>query len=280
MTSIARSLIARAGETAKTARDKGKAIAVDRAPNLGVAIAGSATADAAATDRLVKILNGPDKNHRYDLQTEVIIKRVLGKGDLAVDVGCHEGAILDSMIAASPGTAHIAFEPLPHLYDALVEKYAGIELHRKALVAEPAGDLEFHHVVSNPGYSGLKERRYDRPDETVELISVPTTKLDDIVGDRSPKLIKIDVEGAELGVLEGGRETIERCQPIVVFEHGLGGSDIYGTDPTDIAGFFADADMVVSLLGTWLDDGPPLTVEQFSEQFHQGKNYYFIAHPK
>ncbi len=282
VTSIARSLLAQARDTARdkgrVARDKGRAIA-DRTPVLADAVGRSESIEAAATARLAQILNGPDKNHRYDLQTHVIIERVLGPGDLAIDVGCHEGAILDSMIAAAPGSTHIAFEPLPHLFDALVEKYDGTELHRMALVAEPVGDLEFHHVVTNPGYSGLKERRYDRPDETVELISVPTAKLDDIVGDRSPALIKVDVEGAELGVLQGGRATIVRCQPIVVFEHGLGGSDIYGTDPTDIAAFFAEADMGVSLLGTWLEDGPPLSTEQFSEQFHEGHNYYFIAHP-
>ncbi len=278
-------MIARATTTARTARDKGKAIAADKAPglssNLGSAVH-NVSGGPTAAEQLVSVFNGPDKNHRYDLQTEVVIKRVLGAGDLAVDVGCHEGAILDSMIEASPGTAHIAFEPLPHLFDALVAKYAesGVEFHRKALLAEPSGDLEFHHVVSNPGYSGLKERRYDRPDETVELISVPTATLDDIVGERSPKLIKIDVEGAELGVLQGGRATITRCTPIVVFEHGLGGSDIYGTDPTDVAAFFDEAGMAISLLGTWLEDGPPLTTEQFSAQFHEGRNYYFLAHPR
>ncbi len=283
MTSIADQLKARARDTARVAKDRARSgqTAIrdkvgDRVGDKVGLVMDSGDPDA----RLINILNGQDKNHRYDLQTAVIIDRVLSDDDVAIDVGCHEGAILDHMLAAAPNGRHLAFEPLPHLHGALVEKYPDTEIHRVALVAEPAGDLEFHHVVSNPGYSGLKERRYDRPNETVELISVPTAKLDDLVDGRAPKLIKIDVEGAELGVLQGAGDTIAAHRPIVVFEHGLGGSDIYGTDPSDIASFFAERDMVVSLLGTWLDDGPPLSNEQFSDQFHQGRNYYFIAHPE
>lgn len=259
----------RARDTARAARDRARTYVGPDPTLLG-------DPDA----RLIEIMNGQDKNHRYDLQTAVIIDRVLGPADFAIDVGCHEGAILDHMIKAAPDVRHLAFEPLPHLHRALIANYVNTDIHRVALVAEPDGDLEFHHVVSNPGYSGLKQRRYDRPNETVEVISVPTAKLDDLVrADQEPKLIKIDVEGAELGVLQGASKTIARCQPIVVFEHGLGGSDIYGTDPSDISAFFATHGMDVSLLGSWLDGGPALTAAQFSEQFHQGINYYFIAHP-
>lgn len=275
MTSIADQLRTRARDTARLAKNRARTAPAALRDRVGPAIDG-VDPDA----RLVQVLNGPDKNHRYDLQTAVIIDRVLEGDDVAIDVGCHEGAILDHMLAAAPHGRHLAFEPLPHLHSALIHKYPDTEIHRLALVADPSGDLEFHHVVSNPGYSGLKERRYDRPNETVELISVPTAKLDDLASDRAPKLIKIDVEGAEMGVLQGAANTIGKHRPIVVFEHGLGGSDIYGTDPSDIAHFFAEREMAVSLLGTWLEDGPSLSNEQFSAQFHQGRNYYFIAHPR
>ena len=34
-------------------------------------------------------------------------------------------------------------------------------------------------------------------------------------------LIKIDVEGAELGVLQGATAVLERCRPYVIVEHGV-----------------------------------------------------------
>ena len=204
----------------------------------------------------------------------------MGQNDFAIDVGCHEGAILDHMIAAAPEVRHLAFEPLPHLAKSLRKKYPQIEHHELALVAEPDGPIQFHHVVSNPGYSGIRERRYDREGEKVDIIEVATARLDDLVPDtKNPVLIKIDVEGAELGVLQGGQKTISRAKPLVVFEHGLGGSDRYGTTPESIHAFFSACDMQVSLLGTWLEDGPSLSVDQLKAQYEQGLNYYFIAHP-
>lgn len=227
----------------------------------------------------IKLITGSDKNHRYDIQTAAIIAKVMGPDDLGIDIGCHQGAILDHMIKAAPEVRHLAFEPLPHLADALRSKYDGVELHQLALMAKPSGNIEFHHVVSNPGYSGILERRYDRPDEEIDLISVATAKLDDLVPTSlTPVIIKIDVEGAELGVLQGGRETIVRAKPLVVFENGLGASDHYGTTPGDIYDFFESCGMRLSLLGTWLEDGPSLSKDQHREQFEQGHNYYFIGH--
>ncbi len=225
-------------------------------------------------------MTGADKNHRYDVQTAAIIAKTMGPYDFAIDIGCHEGAILDHMISAAPKVRHLAFEPLPHLARELRKNYPGIEHHELALVAEPDGYIEFHHVVSNPGYSGIRERRYDREGEQVDIIQVATARLDDVVPpSRDPVLIKIDVEGAELGVLRGGRTTIKRAKPLVIFEHGLGGSDRYGTTPQAIHEFFSSCQMQVSLLGTWLEDGPPLSVEQLQTQYEHGLNYYFVAHP-
>ena len=90
--------------------------------------------------------------------------------------------------------------------------------------------------------------------------------------------IKIDVEGAEMLVLSGAKKTIERCKPIVVFEHGLGASDVYGTTPRQIFIFFRDCGMNISLMRDWLSAKPPLSINAFEDEFNQSKNYYFIAH--
>lgn len=227
---------------------------------------------------MISLLAGVEKNRRYDLQTAAVIRRVVGPTALGVDVGAHTGDILRHLVAAAPAIPHLAIEPLPHLADALRSRFPTAVVHQSALVAEPSGPVEFHHVTSNPAYSGILERRYDRPNETVEQISVPTARLDDLCT-TAPSFIKIDVEGAELGVLRGASRVIGDHRPVVVFEHGLGASDRYGTTPEDVFDYFADRAMTVNLLATWLEDGPALSRDQFCEQFHAGVNFYFLAAP-
>ncbi|HLY39530.1 MAG TPA: FkbM family methyltransferase [Candidatus Binatia bacterium] len=53
------------------------------------------------------------------------------------------------------------------------------------------------------------------------------------LGHGTPRLRRqrLDVEGAELEVLRGAGRTLHRWKPYVVFEHGLGAADSYGTSP-------------------------------------------------
>jgi hypothetical protein len=93
-------------------------------------------------------------------------------------------------------------------------------------------------------------------------------------------LVKVDVEGGELGVFRGGLETLRRTRPVVVFECGLGGADLFGSAPEDIFDVLhGGAALRLFLLEDWLDAGSPLSREGFVEQFSRGLNYYFVAAP-
>jgi len=217
-------------------------------------------------------------NELYDEWARQIARRVLRPGLIGIDVGAHAGDMLRPMVEAAPGERHIAIEPIPSLAAELRKNFPTVSVHQLALAAEAGPDVSFHHVTSNPGYSGLRERRYDRESETVALITVRTARLDDLVPeDADVAMIKIDVEGGELGVLLGAGRTLE-AKPVVVFEHGLGAADHYGTTPDDIWSVFEAASMRVSLLDAYLERGPSLTAPEFSDQFHSGQNYYFVAH--
>jgi FkbM family methyltransferase len=220
-------------------------------------------------------------NQRYDRQTKKVIEAVCNAGSNCIDVGCHKGEILDIMLKNAPSGNHYAFEPIPLLYENLVKKYAqrNVLIHRLALSNE-TGKTSFNYVVSNPAYSGLKKRTYDRPNEKDERIDVDTAKLDDLIPPTLQiDLIKIDVEGAELQVLEGGIKTITRCKPVIIFEHGLGASEFYGSSPEKIFAFFENAGLRVSLMEKWLKGEESFNLESFSDQFYNRKNFVFIACP-
>lgn len=222
------------------------------------------------------------KNQLYDHLTAEVIRKVLRRGSCSIDVGCHKGDILKLMLKAAPAGYCYAFEPLPDFCAGLRQKFTrpGIEIHEIAL-SDADGEAEFNHVVSNPGYSGFRKRRYDRPTETDTRIRVRMRRLDDIVDpQRKVDFIKIDVEGAELQVLRGATAMLQRDHPVVVFEHGLGAADCYGTRPEDVhALLVGQCGMQIWTMDAWLRGAAPLSQAAFCEQFDQRLNYYFLAGP-
>ena len=229
-----------------------------------------------------RLLGTIDKNTFYDVLSYEIMKRRLGRRSVCVDVGCHKGSFLRWMMELAPEGTFYAFEPLPELYKNLAASFPlpQVKVFNLAL-SNQAGFVTFNHVISNPAYSGLCKRKYDRPNETDCTISVTTDLLDNIVeGKDHIDFIKIDVEGAELQVLQGAIRTISRCRPIIVFEHGVGAADCYGTRPEHVYDLLSgDCGLKISLLEGWLNGRSPLSKDAFRKQFNQGLNYYFVAHP-
>lgn len=220
------------------------------------------------------------KNQMYDRQTKRVIKRVCKAGSDCIDIGAHKGEVLDIMIKYAPKGRFFAFEPIPVLYEHLKKKYA----HKvnctvmDFALSDKKGVSSFNYVVSNPSYSGLIKRKYDRSSEIDTTISVKTELLDNIIPpDFTPDLIKIDVEGGELYVMEGARELIARSKPVIIFEYGLGASDYYGATPEKVFRFFATKKMNIYTLKSWLNGKESLTEEQFSACYFQRTEYYFLA---
>ncbi|MCC7467054.1 MAG: FkbM family methyltransferase [Saprospiraceae bacterium] len=212
--------------------------------------------------------------------TRRVINKVCQPGSNSVDAGCHKGEILDIFLAASPRGRHFGFEPIPALFDQLKLKYGGmpnVEISDIAL-SNQEGFSSFNYVVSNPSYSGLQKREYDRPNEEDTLITVRTRKLDDIWPSDLPlHIMKIDVEGGERLVLEGSIQTISRWKPTVIFEHGMGASDHYGSTPEQIFALFHQCGLKIYLLESFLNGSQALSAEEFSRQFYERLNYYFVA---
>lgn len=209
-----------------------------------------------------------------------MMERVLSRDACCIDVGCHVGSILEEILRIAPDGTHHAFEPLPGLHEKLVESFPSVTIHPLAL-SDKRGRSTFQHVVSDPGYSGLQRRKYERGDEVVEEIVVHTDLLDHVVPRTLPvRLIKIDVEGAELQVLRGATEILKRHRPYVIFEHGMGAADYYGTRPEDVHDILVgECGLELTLMADWLRGEGPFAREAFVRSFDEGSDYYFLAYP-
>ncbi len=232
--------------------------------------------------KLLKQLNiAITKNQRYDKQTDQIIKKVCDRNSNCIDIGAHTGDMLNLMLYYSPDGTHYAFEPVPFLYEVLWRKYQYFENCKilDVALADYSGTSTFNYVMSNPSYSGLLKRKYDKKEEEEVTLMVKVETLDSIIPQDHPiTLIKIDVEGAEYQVLLGAAKTIERTKPYVIFEHGLGASDYYGTKPEQVYDYFDNFGMKISRLGDWLRGNKPLSRDNFLNIYAKNSDYYFIAH--
>lgn len=190
-----------------------------------------------------------------------------------IDVGAHEGLFLRDIVRLAPHGRHIAYEPLPDLASKLAVEFPQVQVRACAL-SDHAGESQFVHVVSRPGWSGFRERPYPGA-ETVQQITVTTESLDERLDrDYVPHLIKIDVEGAEEQVLRGALLTIQHHQPLVAIEHGVGSADYYGTRPETIHAILSDE---CGLAIFDLDGGGPYSVDDFTRTFEQGRLVNFLA---
>lgn len=221
------------------------------------------------------------KNMAYDRLTRQVMKKVLKPTSNCIDVGSHDGEVLEQILRLSPGGKHFAFEPIPGYCDSLVRLYGDQVTVLPYALSNKEMITEFHYVRNAPAYSGLKKRKYNTYKPDIQRIKVKTRQLDQIISNNiCIDFIKIDVEGAEYLVLQGARELIKRCQPVIIFEFGLGASDYYHTDPEQLYKLLVDeSGMHISLLRDFLRNKLSLSETEFVALYRRNKEYYYIAHP-
>jgi FkbM family methyltransferase len=154
----------------------------------------------------------------------------LRAGSLAIDLGANVGRFTQVM-AASGATVH-AFEPNPYVFEALRRRFSSapnVTLYPVA-ASDGSGVARLHlhrnadrdQVLWSVGSSLLVEKGNVESDRFVEVETIDFAEFLTSL-DRSVALVKMDIEGAEIRVLErlleAGRLTqIER---LLVETHGL-----------------------------------------------------------
>ena len=144
----------------------------------------------------------------------LLLEQLLGNKSLAVDIGANFGPYCYYL--SRLGKRVEAFEPLPDIARTLgAYRSPLIRVHNVALSSAP-GDLQLY----TPIFDGVPYPACSTftpiagPHETC---SVPVRTLDSYAF-ADVCLVKIDVEGHELEVLKGARETLRREQPLLLVE--------------------------------------------------------------
>lgn len=154
----------------------------------------------------------------YEPATSLLAVGALRPGDIAIDIGAHVGYFATLFrLAVGPAGSVYAFEPMPETYrrllrNVMLNRFTNV-LPLPLAMADRSGMAVFHIDAGNEGECSLLETAGNR---TVE---VQVTSLDDLFRDglpTRPRVMKMDAEGVELSILNGGRQFFERMAPDMV----------------------------------------------------------------
>jgi FkbM family methyltransferase len=152
---------------------------------------------------------------RYERATTELFKEVLQPGMVFVDVGANIGyfSLLAAKLVGPDGKVY-AFEPEPGNHGLLrknieLNSYSNVQTIQKAVSDKSESTLLFLSALDTGSHSLYSEAARGKQ----ESVEITTTSIDEFLeseGWPGIDLMKIDVEGAELGVLEGMGSLVER----------------------------------------------------------------------
>ena len=175
----------------------------------------------------------------YELDTARLIHRLLKPGSWFVDVGANLGyfTLLAAKWTAPTGRID-AFEPDPINRQRLEEHRREnsledlVRIHPIA-ASSKRGQVQLIHPEAAGTNHGMASFYKSLTGEGTTY-TVPTARLDDLL-EGSPDVIKIDVEGAELAVIEGTEKLLRSSHPPkLIIEHNHASCAAAGYRPGDI----------------------------------------------
>jgi len=175
----------------------------------------------------------------YELATARLMRRTLSPGDHVVDAGANIGyfTLLASGCVGPTGRVD-AIEPQPKNHARLVANVANngaptqVRLHALAL-ADRAGHTSIHAYPEddkqhNHGCASM----FPEPGFATRAAVVSTVRLDELLAETNPALIKLDVEGAELLAIEGMTQLLRTSHPpALIVEYNRTQAQLAGVKP-------------------------------------------------
>ncbi|MFO0322354.1 MAG: FkbM family methyltransferase [Bacteroidota bacterium] len=180
----------------------------------------------------------------YEKGDSYILHKLIMKDFTVLDIGANIGWYSMNISKQLESGNIICFEPIPNTFDILkqnieINEFKNIEINNLGL-SDKDGELIFY-LSNNTSVSSSSENITQDQNSIEAKCRVMT--LDNFLKNRLIKkidFVKCDVEGAELFVYKGGRETIEKFKPIVFSEMLRKWSAAFGYHPNEIINFFKE----------------------------------------
>jgi FkbM family methyltransferase len=189
-----------------------------------------------------RMLPSGARGNAFEYVVEKAIAAYCVPGTAAVDAGANYGAHLYNLLRAIGPSGHVwAFEADPEIAEGLrawLPSNPNLTIVHAALT-DYVGEISFG--ATDAGHKGYGSIFPPKDGAVVEnVLTVPATTLDALLGQETLPLsfVKVDIEGAELLLLKGARETLRRWRPVIAMEIDWGMH--FDGRPDREAAFFAE----------------------------------------
>jgi FkbM family methyltransferase len=176
----------------------------------------------------------------FELENVRMLQALYLSGTYMFDVGANLGLMAIPLLRSIPDCKIVSFEPSPNSLPWLKRTIAGAsvatrwQLVEKA-VANTQGSATFAISIPEEGlYDGL-QHTYRAPGAGTVEVSVTTLDAEwRQIGCPPVSVIKIDVEGGELGVIQGASECLAQTRAWILTEWNRQNLEAHNIDPINL----------------------------------------------
>lgn len=197
----------------------------------------------------------------YSLDQLKLIELLFSEPYVFIDIGANQGEFTVFVAALGKDNQVLAFEPTSQMLERLNANIAANNLQNVSVFPVGLADAAQENVPIFGRTTSYDDGTYNsglptifaipKRDQLLETITLQTLDetLASFPSSRTVDLIKIDVEGAELKVMEGGRQTIANYRPLIIFEASDESSAAAGYCTNDLFQFIESFDYELRNIG-------------------------------
>ncbi|MDQ8004875.1 MAG: FkbM family methyltransferase [Pedobacter sp.] len=190
----------------------------------------------------------------YEMDNVKILNNLVRDNTYTFDIGANIGLMAIPILSRNSNNHVISIEPSPSSFPFLSKTHKSSNFNKQwhlinKAVSNKSGTIDFQIATTeNAAYESVMNTSRTN---FINSIQVDCTTIDEIWNSfNNPEIsfIKIDIEGADLLALHGGKECIKKCRPSILMEWNKINIIPFNLSNLDLLKFTTDIDYTIYAL--------------------------------